>query len=249
VGGLVASAAAGQGTPVVPDSASVLHPDGSTLAPVVLTYMATLSQGADSRSLGERSVSTRKTIYAGNQAWELVETRGTGANASVDTLVVDFRSLAPFHWGTSMLLPGSIGQTAARISAEFRGDTIIGVLSSIVGRRNLLTSFPSGSYLTSAHIEAGLRSMPLAPGIRDSISIVSTDVAGMTRINAEVSVIGEEKVTTGAGSFDCWVVTVSADRGSATYWVSRTDHIIAKITQIVPESGEVLTYQLMSISH
>jgi hypothetical protein len=244
----MASAAGGQGTPV-PDTSSVLRPDGSSLAPVVLTYMATLSQGADSRSLGERSVSSRKTTYAGNPAWELVETRGTGANASVDTLVVDFRSLAPFHWGTSMPLAGSLGQTAARISAEFRGDTIIGVLSSTVGRRNLLTSFPSGSYLTAAHIEAGLRSMPLAAGVRDSISIVSTDVAGMTRINAEIAVIGEEKVTTGAGSFDCGVVTVSADRGSATYWVSKTDRIIAKITQIVPESGEVLTYQLMSISH
>jgi hypothetical protein len=91
--------------------------------------------------------------------------------------------------------------------------------------------------------------MPLAIGVRDSVSMVATDVARMTSVTAEVAVIGEERLTTGAGSFDCWVVTISADRGSSTYWISKTDQVIAKVMQIVPESGDVLTYQLMSISH
>jgi hypothetical protein len=247
-GGLIAPAVRGQAT-TVRDSAVRLRPDGSILMPVVFTYMATLTQGADTRSLGERSVQTRKTQYAGLPAWELVETRGTGANAAVDTLVVDFSSLAPLHWGTSMPLVGSTSQSAARISAEFRGDTIIGVLSSPVGRRNLVTSVPAGAYITPAQLEAGLRSMPLAIGVRDSVSMVATDVARMTSVTAEVAVIGEERLTTGAGSFDCWVVTISADRGSSTYWISKTDQVIAKVMQIVPESGDVLTYQLMSISH
>src|SRR3954466_10623051 len=121
---LVASAAGAQVSFNRPDStAARVRLDASHLDPVVLTYIASLlpAGGVDSaRWLGERSVQLSRTTYGGVQAWEMVETHGSGASASVDTLVADYISLAPLHWGATQQLPssGSMG-VAARVFAEF----------------------------------------------------------------------------------------------------------------------------------
>jgi hypothetical protein len=235
------------------DIAPRIRPDGGSLTPVVLTYMATVQQGIDTRSLGERSVQLAKTTYAGLSAWEIVETRGAGAMASVDTLIVDYLTLAPFHWGVTQPLPGVSGglpPVGARIAAEFHADTMMGVMSSPAGRRNLISAFPAGSYINAAHVEVALRGLPIAAANwRDSTWVVVSGVGKSTAIPASIQVTGEDKLLTAAGTFDCWIVTLATDFGTTRYWVSRTDRIVVQSTQVVPETGGVLTYQLSRISH
>src|SRR2546430_10021645 len=148
------------------------RPDASKLDPVVLTYIATLRQGTDSaRSLGERSVQLARTTYAGQQAWEIVETHGAGANASVDTLVTDYTTLMPLHWGATQQMPtsGTMG-AAARVVIEFRADSMIGVISAPSGRRTIVAPMPGGALLTAAHTETDLRALPIGAGGRGSVS-------------------------------------------------------------------------------
>lgn len=235
------------------DIAPRIRPDGGSLTPVVLTYMATVQLGTDTRSLGERSVQLNKTTYAGLSAWEIVETRGAGAMASVDTLVVDYLTLSPFHWGVTQPLPsvgGGIPPVGARIAAEFHADTMMGVMSSPAGRRTLVVGFPAGAYINAAHIEVALRGLPIAaPNWRDSTWVVVSGVGKSTSIPAAIQVTGEDRLLTAAGTFDCWIVTLATDFGSTRYWVSKADRIVVQTSQVVPETGGLLTYQLSRISH
>ena len=247
-----ASVAGAQAAPARIDSA-VPHarPDVARLDPVVLTYIATLRQGTDSaRSLGERSVQLGRTTYAGQQAWEIVETHGAGANASVDTLVTDYATLMPLHWGATQQMPtsGSVG-AAARVAIEFRADSMIGVISAPSGRRTIVAPMPGGALLTAAHAETALRGLPVAGGWRDSVSVVVTDLAKTTIVPAALNVTGEDHLITTAGTFDCWVVSLSTDVGQTQYWISKADRIVVKTSQVLPESGDILEYILTRISH
>ena len=235
------------------DIAPRIRPDGGSLAPVVLTYVATLQDRAGTRPLGERTVQLSRSTYAGLSAWEIVETRGAGANAAVDTLVVDFQSLAPFHWGVTQpmpALPGGTPPVGARIAAEFRSDTMFGVMSSPTGRRSLIAALQPGAYLTAAHVEVALRGLPIAaPNWRDSTWLVLSELGKSTSIAASIQVTGQEQLLTTAGTFDCWVVTLSTDVGSTHYWVSKADRIVVQSVQRDPATGSLLQYQLSRISH
>jgi hypothetical protein len=248
---------------ILPMSASLLgaqgeiapriRPDAGGLAPVVLTYVATLQHGTDIRPLGERTVQLARTTYAGLSAWEIVETRGAGSSASVDTLVADFLSLSPFHWGATQpmpALPGGTPPIGARIAAEFRSDTMLGVMSSPAGRRSLIAAIQPGAYVTAAHFEVALRALPIAASNwRDSTWLVVSGVGKSSSIPASMRVTSEEKLITPAGSFDCWIVTLATALGHTQYWVSKTDRIVVQSAQYVPEMGATLTYQLSRISH
>ncbi len=227
------------------------RPDASKLDPVVLTYIATLRQGADSaRSLGERSVQLARTTYAGQEAWEIVETHGAGANASVDTLVTDYTTLTPLHWGATQQMPssGTLG-AAARVSIEFRADSMIGVISAPSGRRTIVAPMPGGALLTAGQTETALRALPIAAGWRDSISVVVTDVARTTVVPASLFVTGEEQLLTTAGTYDCWLVLLATETGQTRYWVAKADRVVVKTSQVLPESGDVLQYALTRVSH
>ena len=230
-----------------------IRPDGGTLSPVVLTYVATLQTGRESRPLGERTVQLTRSTYGGLSAWEIVETRGAGSNAAVDTLVVDYLTLSPYHWGATQpmpALPGGLPPIGARIAAEFRSDTLIGVMSSPVGRRSLIAPLQPGGYVTAAHFEVALRGLPIAASNwQDSTWLVVSGVGKAASIPASVQVVGEEKLMTMAGSFDCWIVSLVTESASTQYWVSKSDRIVAQSMQVVPETGAILVYQLSRISH
>jgi hypothetical protein len=250
---IVASGHADAQVGLVRTDSTVSHtrPDASKLDPVVLTYIATLRQASDSaRSLGERSVQLSRTTYAGQEAWEIVETHGAGANASVDTLVTDYTTLMPLHWGSTQQMPtsGTLG-AAARVSIEFRADSMIGVISAPSGRRTIVAPMPGGALLTAAQTETALRALPIAAGWRDSVSVVLTDVAKTTVVPGALSVTGEEQLLTTAGTYDCWVVSLATEVGQTKYWVAKADHIVVKTSQVLPESGDVLQYALTRVSH
>ncbi|HET9425933.1 MAG TPA: hypothetical protein VFO55_11215 [Gemmatimonadaceae bacterium] len=239
--------------PVIPGWEGVAprtRPDGGALGPVVLTYMATLQQGPETRPLGERSVQLQRSTYAGLSAWEIVEIRGAGLNASVDTLVVDFLSLSPYHWGATQPTPGGgTGPVSARVTVEIRSDTMMGVMSSPAGRRTIVAGMPPGAYYTAAHLETALRALPIGSGWRDSTWIIVSSLGNTAALPASIMVVGQEQLLTPAGTFDCWIVALTTDVGRTQYWVSKPDRIVVQMSQMVPESGALLQYQLSRISH
>src|SRR6476620_7803570 len=106
-----------------------------------------------------------------------------------------------------------------------------------------------GAYVTGAHFEVALRGLPLGAGWKDSTGVVISSFGKTASLPAAVVVEGEAKLLTTAGTFDCWVVALSTDLGQTRYWVAKQDHIVVQSSQVVPESGATLVYQLSRISH
>ncbi len=219
----------------------VPHPlDANRLQAVTLTYNATLRRGDTTRALGERTVQVASMNYGGGPAWLLIETRGAGENALADSLIVDRLSFQPLHWASTL--------GRSRLGAEFRGDTIFGALMTPAGRRPMVGEIPGTALLTSAMTEAALSLYPLAPNWRDSVLVAVTNTPRTVVLHAEVAVLGEARVTVPAGSYDCWLVTLTTEAGGPTYWVSKRDHVVVRSAQLVPESGGMLTYELSRMS-
>jgi hypothetical protein len=145
---------------------------------------------------------------------------------------------------------GSVAPIAARIAAEFRADTMIGVMSSPAGRRSLIAALQPGAYVNAAHFEVALRGLPIAaPNWRDSTWLMVSGLGRTTAIPASMQVVGESTLLTSAGTFDCWIVSLNTNAASTQYWVSKSDRIVVQSVQVVPETGALLTYQLSRISH
>ena len=79
--------------------------------------------------------------------------------------------------------------------------------------------------------------------------LVASSLGRTATLAASVAVVSEEKLLTTAGTFDCWVVALVTELGRAQYWVSKADRIVVQSTQVVPESGALLQYELSRISH
>jgi hypothetical protein len=213
-----------------PASARRLVANASALRPGQWVYQMTLERNGGTTQLGMRTVTAALTTYGGSPAWMIADAQVTDAIASTDTVFADATTLNALHWSSA------IG--AARLAAEFRGDTVYGATSAPAGRRSIVAMVPAGSILTGAMLETELRLLPLQTGWQDSATTVSITLNDNTVVPARLSVIGEDRPRTPAGTFDCWVVAVHADAGRGLYWVTKSNPIVVRSTIDVPTMGE-----------
>jgi hypothetical protein len=210
-------------------SRHVMRIDASSLRAGVFEYETTIEQGAGTTLIGTRTVAVSQTTYAGAPAWLLLETRTGGVPAS-DSLIADVGSLRPIHWGST------IGR--ARLSAEFRGDTVYGGTSGPPGRRSMVATLPPSTVVSGAMLESVLRTLQLQTAWEDSISTLAVSLAGATVYPTRIAVIGDDRVRVPAGQFDCWVVSVRAgDSARGLYWVTKRDPMVVRSALDVPVLG------------
>jgi hypothetical protein len=215
--------------------------DASRLRPGSLVYTAHLRRADSTFNIGERTLSVVATTYAGIDAWLLLETTtGPPQYALSDSVVVDRSTLRLMHWGSYV--------DFTRAVAEFRSDSMFGGVTSPASRRTIIAPMPGNTLLTASVTEAALSIYPLIPDLRDSVTVAVIDPARTLTVRAEVAVVGEERVTVAAGTFDCWLVALTTDNGGPTYWVAKNDGTVVRSSRIVPESGGMLTYELARVT-
>jgi hypothetical protein len=215
--------------------------DGARVRPGSLVYNASLRRADSTVSIGERTVSVVPMSYAGIDAWLLLETTtGPPQYALSDSLVVERATLRLMHWGSYVDFTRGV--------AEFRSDSMFGGVTSPASRRTIIAPMPGNTLLTASVTEIALSIYPLALDLRDSVTVGMIDPARTMTARAEVAVLGEERVTVGAGTFDCWLVALTTDAGGPTYWVAKNDGMVVRSSRIVPESGGMLTYELVRVS-
>lgn len=218
-----------QNPPVAP-APHVLHVDATRLVPGQFVYQTVVEHDVSGTALGTRTVSVTPTTYNGAPAWALIETRSGDALPATDSLLAEQATLRPIHWGSTI--------ARARLSAEFRGDTIYGGTTAPAGRRSMMAALPPGTIATGAMLEAVLRLLPLQTAWEDSASVLSITLAGAVAVPARIAVIGEDRVRVPAGQFDCWVVSVRAgDVTRGMYWVTKQNPIIVRSALDVPAMG------------
>ena len=210
-------------TPPSPDTAPAhrLALDVARLKPGTFAYAMTQTRDTLTTQLGERVVSVSLSMYANAPAFQLIETR-SGLVPASDSLFVAPTDLHPIHWGAAT--------GPAHLAAEFSGDTIFGGTEGPPGRNSFVLTPPGGVMASAAMFETALRLLPLQMGWRDSTNVLSITLAGARTLPAIIGVTAQDHVQVPAGTFDCWVVLATVPGAQATYWVTKTDPMVVRMT-------------------
>jgi hypothetical protein len=206
--------------------------DTARLHPARLTYRTSLVKDSVSSFNGETQVVIGETQYAGAPAWLLTQSGMRGVAVASDSLVVSRADLRPLHW--------TAAQGVARLAIEFTRDTIFGVMSSPLGRQNIVLANRTDLLVNAASVDLVLAALPLDTGWKDSATVLVVDAGGSATTPVTLAVDGEEHASVPAGEYDCWVVSLESERGSARYWVSKDARLIVRSEQLLPQLGEAV---------
>jgi hypothetical protein len=132
----------------------------------------------------------------------------------------------------------------ARVAAEFTPDSIFGAMSSPLGKENVVLPNRADVLVNMMAVDAVVSSLPLTAAWRDSASLLVIDAGGSTLTPATLAVDGEEHVSVPAGEFDCWVVSVEAERASERLWVTKQGQVVVRSEQVLPGLGATLVRAL-----
>lgn len=224
--------------PLPRDSMHRLTVDASRVAPARRVYRTVLLRDTSFLGLGELTMTVASTMYGGGPAWLLTQQGTRGVTAVADSLVVARDDLRPLHWSSAA--------GVARLAAEFTADSIFGAMSSPLGKQNIALRRASDLLPNLTATDVVLGALPLAAGWTDAATLLLIDAGGATLVPATIAVEGEEHVAVPAGEFDCWVVSLETERGSARYWVAKGEPLVVRSEQILPEvAGALLTRVLV----
>ena len=230
-----------QSAPVVtpPHADSTMHRlavDGTRLQPAQFLYQLSLMRDSSSSPLGDQRFVVSALDYAGTPALLLARNGIEGIALASDSLVVRRDDLRPLHWITV--------RGPARVAAEFTPDSVFGAMTSPLGRQNVVLPNRADILANTMAIDAVLSLLPLSAAWRDSASLILIDAGGSTLTPATLAVEGEEHVTVPAGEFDCWIVSVEAERASERLWVTKQGQIVVRAEQVLPDLGATLVRTL-----
>lgn len=222
------------------DSAAVprhlLALDVSRVQPYQRLYDMIVHERDSSHVVGQREVVFGQSTYGGNPVWMLVETR-TGIVPAVETLYVA-PNLRPVHWSSAL--------GAARLGAEFVGDSIFGATTTPGGRRSLVLAGRPDLLVSVAMIETLLSLLPLSPEWIDSAAMLAVDAGAGSVIPAELSVIGAEDLFVDSLlARPAWVVALRSDSGNILFWVDQQSGQVHRMQQTLPaHAGSLLEYRI-----
>jgi hypothetical protein len=175
----------------------------------------------------------------GRSAWRLAQVWRVGTTVEAETLFVDRASLG--------LLGRAVHVTPYRSYREITvrqrvlGDSVVGWMHTDRGLGRPIArrlAAEGGPYVTDAFAPYALSGTELAPGWRGSLSLLGWAVrVDDVAVPVDLEVVGAERVTTPAGTFDCWRLALRANGRTLSYWVRRTDGLGVRTRDDAPRDG------------
>ena len=210
--------------------------DATRLQPAQFTYRLSLTKDTVTSPIGDQRFVVTLIDYAGTPALMLAREGMQGVSFASESLVVRRDDLRPLHW---IAIHG-----AARVAAEFTRDSIFGAMTSPLGKHNIVLPNRGDLLVNTMAVDEVLASLPLAAAWRDSASLLVIDAGGSAVTTATLAVEGEEHVSVPAGEFDCWIVSVEAERASERLWVTKVGQVVVRAEQLLPDLGATLVRTL-----
>ena len=223
--------------PARPDSTTHrLALDASRVQPGQFLYQLSLMRDSTGTPLGEQRFVISTLDYAGTPALLLARNGMEGVALASDSLVVRRDDLRPLHWIATHGL--------ARVAVEFTPDSVFGAMTSPLGKQNIVLPNRADLLVNMMAVDAVVSALPLSTTWRDSASLLVIDAGGSALTPATLAVEGEEHVTTPAGEFDCWIVSVEVERGSERLWVAKQGQFVVRAEQVLPGLGATMVRTL-----
>jgi hypothetical protein len=207
--------------------ATITAGDGGVLTPMTLTYSTVV------RTMGrEQQVGTERTITAatfdGRPVWRIVDVAQVPGVTAADTLDVDRTTLVPVRRDAT---------GGATVTLRFTDATVTGSLQIGPQSMPIDVALDGAVFGEGAGRDVLLAGLPLAEGYTGGMQMLAL-LQGKVR-PFTIAVTGSETVTTPAGTFDTWVVTMTPqdgdDAGTATVHVTRdAPHVVVRGTVKLP---------------
>ncbi|MDH5198765.1 MAG: prolyl oligopeptidase family serine peptidase, partial [Gemmatimonadota bacterium] len=201
--------------------------NGAALAPMTLTYSAMVKTMGQEQQYGSTRTVTAAT-FDGRPVWRIVEAVQAQGVTAADTVDVDKTTLIPVRRDAT---------GGATVSLRFTDTRVTGKLQ--IGPQSVPIDLPleGAVFGEGASRDALLASLPFSEtyeGGMQMLALLTQKIRSM-----KIAVTGSETVTTGAGTFETWVVTLTPldgdESGTATLHVTRdAPHLVVKGTVRLP---------------
>jgi dipeptidyl aminopeptidase/acylaminoacyl peptidase len=216
------------------DAASVGAPKpAAELRPGKLSYQGKIEVAGQTIPLNPTT-----EIKEDGGAWQLTESAQTPMGDMSDTAWVEKGSLT--------LIKRSVKQGPVTIEVEFKNNKASGSMD-IGGQAKPIAADTGGAlFADGAGAYDVLASLPLAEGY--TATFRNFDLQKQKAALKQVKVVGAEKVTVPAGSFEAFkleVTSAEGEPGQTTVWVAKDSRRVVKIIAVIPQmNGAVLTSEL-----
>jgi hypothetical protein len=219
--------------------------DGSRIRPFTMSYELTYS-GAKVEAAPERGEGkVERAMLNGVPAWRIVSVwRGHDVDMPETTYVAE-QSLVPMF-----RVARNVGFSLFTVVQRFQRDSLVGWMWSAKSSRAIARRLPpdQGPFLAGEHMPViVLQAVPLRTGWSGSASILGWGaVASDLVYPIEFRVVGEERITVPAGTFECWKLVVSAGRREKQLWVRKSDQLVVMSRDSTANPGVVQQVVLIS---
>lgn len=188
-------------------------------------YEAKIAMGGQ-----EMKLKLSTSIKEENGAWMATDTMESPMGPVIDVTTM--------QKGTLTVLKRSVRQGPAVINVEFTGNHATGTMSMNGQEKPISADLGGPLFADGAGAQQAIGSLPLAEGY--STTFRKFDLQKQTVKVDQLNVVGSEKVTVPAGTFDAYKVEIkSADNGhdNVTLWVAKDSRKAVKISAILAEMG------------
>jgi hypothetical protein len=192
--------------------------------------------GVPVRSEGRSAIEVAATAVDGVPAWRVVRALRVGAGTgrfraeTAYVAVADLRLL-----GRTEHARPYRGYDVATIRQRVSDDSLVGSIRLGDGRARRIRrrlAAAARPYLSDAFAPLLFTAVPLHRSWSGSVSLVRWGVADDDVVSrVALRVIGEERVTVPAGTFDCWRLTVTTDGRTLSHWVRKSDGLGVKVSE------------------
>ncbi|HEU4388066.1 MAG TPA: prolyl oligopeptidase family serine peptidase, partial [Blastocatellia bacterium] len=217
------------------DASSVVTPKPAVdLEPGTANYKAGIDLGGQTLSLD-----VTREIKDDGGAWSVSEIAKTPQGTISDVCILEK--------GTLLLKKRAIKQGPVEINLEIIASKISG--SMAMGGAPVPVNVDAGGVLFAdgAGSNDVIAALPLAEGYNAQFR--NFDVQKQKVVLKQLSVVGAEKVTVPAGTFEAFKVDITSaegEPGKATLWVAKNTRQVVKVSAVLPEmNGATLTAELI----
>lgn len=203
------------------------------LKPVNLNYKAKLEVGGQTIEM-----TTSTVIKEQGGAWLASEIAKTPQGEVSDTTLIEK--------GTLVMTKRSVKQGPLAIDVDFKANKASGAIIVNGESRAIAADTGGALFADGAGAYSVVGALPLADGY--SATFRNFDLQKQTTTLKQLKVVGSEKVTVPAGSFDAFKVEITSaegEPGKTTIWIAKTNRNLIKIIAVVPQNGAMITSELV----
>lgn len=180
-----------------------------------------------------------RTVKEVNGAWVVIETSQMPMGTITDEATIDK--------GTLLLRKRLIHQGPAVVEVQFANNKATGKMTMNGQERPIAADLGGSLFADGAGANVVVAALPLADGYATTFR--NFDIMAQQVKPRQLKVVGSEKVTVPAGSFDAWKVEITPGDGGTgertTLWVDKASRQVVKSVSVMPQmNGAVATAEL-----